>query len=178
MKTWYRFQWVSTWFMWTKQFRKHNTCLTLIKDICKWKTDIITWHTFRMKTSIQVCAELKLSHSMTKPTKRPLRPSKTQISWAFAQSDQSSLSAWRNIGSLATHGVPSEDWSDWAEAQADLRHPLAHIILLVLSCGGSTDLQTDNKPVHSWGLIQAVTNHSKGSIRSPKSNLCLEPSWI
>ena len=29
--------------------------------------------------------------------------------WASAQSDQSSLSAWRKLGSLATHGVHSED---------------------------------------------------------------------
>ena len=29
--------------------------------------------------------------------------------WASTQSDQSSLSAWRSIGSLATHKAPSED---------------------------------------------------------------------
>ena len=29
--------------------------------------------------------------------------------WASAQSDQSSLSAWRNLGSLATHWAHSED---------------------------------------------------------------------
>ena len=34
-------------------------------------------------------------------------------------SDQSSLSAWRSIGSLATHWVHSEVWSDWTDAQAD-----------------------------------------------------------
>ena len=33
---------------------------------------------------------------------------------------ESSLSAWRKLGSLATHWVQSEDWSDWADAQADL----------------------------------------------------------
>ena len=49
-----------------------------------------------------------------------VRPAKTQISWASAQSDQSSLSAWRNLGSLATHWAHSKDWSDWADAQADL----------------------------------------------------------
>ena len=37
--------------------------------------------------------------------------------WASAQSDQSSLSAWRKVGSLATHWVHSEDWSDWADAR-------------------------------------------------------------
>ena len=33
---------------------------------------------------------------------------------------ESSLSAWRNLGSLASHWAHSEDWSDWADAQADL----------------------------------------------------------
>ena len=35
----------------------------------------------------------------------PVRPAKTQIS----QSDQSSLSSWRNLGSLASHWAHSED---------------------------------------------------------------------
>ena len=38
----------------------------------------------------------------------------------------SSLSAWRKLGSLATHWVYSEDWSDWADAQADLSLRWAH----------------------------------------------------
>ena len=33
---------------------------------------------------------------------------------------ESSLSAWRNTGSLATHWAHSKDWSDWADAQADV----------------------------------------------------------
>ena len=33
--------------------------------------------------------------------------------WAFTQSDQSSLSEWRSIGSLATQKAHSKDWSDW-----------------------------------------------------------------
>ena len=36
-----------------------------------------------------------------------------------AQADQSSLSAWRNIGPLTTYWAHSEDWSDWADFQAD-----------------------------------------------------------
>ena len=46
--------------------------------------------------------------------------------WAYAQSDQFSLSSWRNIGSLSTHWAHSEDWSDWADAQADLSLRWAH----------------------------------------------------
>ena len=40
--------------------------------------------------------------------------------WAFAQSDQSSLSAWEKLKSLATVWAHGECWSDWADAHADL----------------------------------------------------------
>ena len=45
-------------------------------------------------------------------------------------SDQSSLSAWRNLGSLGTHWAHSKDRSDWVDAQADLSLHWAHIVLL------------------------------------------------
>ena len=56
-----------------------------------------------------------------------MRPAKTQISlgirpaaWAFAQSDQSWLRApWVDKNPSFLH-ADSEDWSDWADAQADL----------------------------------------------------------
>ena len=54
---------------------------------------------------------------------------------ASAQSE-SSLSAWRKLGSLANHwahskdsdqpGHPSEDWSEWADTQANLSLRWAH----------------------------------------------------
>ena len=46
---------------------------------------------------------------------------------ASAHSDQSSLSAWRKLGSLATNWEHSEDWSDWVDAQADLSLRWAHM---------------------------------------------------
>ena len=46
-----------------------------------------------------------------------------------AQSDQSSLSAWRKFGFLSYPLSTSEDWSDWAESQADLSSLGAHAIL-------------------------------------------------
>ena len=61
-----------------------------------------------------------LSHLITKPTKW-LRPAKTQISlgirrvWS-AQSDQ--VFAVRPVGSFLH--ADSEDWSNWADAKADL----------------------------------------------------------
>ena len=39
---------------------------------------------------------------------------------------ESSLTTWRKLGSLATHWVQSKDWSDWADAQADLSLHWAH----------------------------------------------------
>ena len=51
-----------------------------------------------------------MSQRMTKPTKRHVRPAKTQISLGIRQVwSESSLSAWRKLGSLATHWVHSED---------------------------------------------------------------------
>ena len=48
--------------------------------------------------------------------------------WASSQSDQSSLSAWRKLGSLATHWAHSQKlWPDWADAKADLCLCRAHM---------------------------------------------------
>ena len=56
-----------------------------------------------------------LSFFMTKATKWHMRPAKTQISLGVHPVwSESSLSAWRNHGSLATHLVHSED-SDQTE---------------------------------------------------------------
>ena len=79
-----------------------------------------------------------LSRLVTKPTKWPLRPVKTQISLRIHPvRSETSLSAWRNIGSLATHWGHCKDCSDWVDAQADLNLCWAHIILLAVSWGGS-----------------------------------------
>ena len=62
-----------------------------------------------------------LSHDMTKPTKWSVLLAKTQISLGSCPVwGQFLLSAWRNLGSWDTHWAHSEDWSDWADAQADL----------------------------------------------------------
>ena len=51
-----------------------------------------------------------MSRRMTKPTKWSLRPAKTQISLCIRPVwSESSLSAWTNIGSSATHWAHSED---------------------------------------------------------------------
>ena len=57
-----------------------------------------------------MCRRLYLSHHTTKPTKWPVRPAKTQISLGIRPVwSESLLSAWRKLGSLATHWAHSED---------------------------------------------------------------------
>ena len=69
-----------------------------------------------------------MSRLMTKPTKWYVRPAKTQISLSIRPVwSESSLSAWRKLWSIATHWVHSEDWSDWADGQADLSLRWAHM---------------------------------------------------
>ena len=51
-----------------------------------------------------------MSHDMTKLNKMSVRPAKTQISLGVCPVwSESSLSAWRKLGSLATHWAHSED---------------------------------------------------------------------
>ena len=56
-----------------------------------------------------------------------MRPAKTNISLGIRPvSSESTLSAWRKLRSLATHKAHGEDWSDWADAHADLSLCWAH----------------------------------------------------
>ena len=89
---------------------------------------------FRLKI---VCGQflwIELSHLMTKPAKRLCAQQRLGSDWASAQ--------WVAKDTSFLH-ADSKDWSDWADAQADI-HPVwsesslgAHAILLVLSRGGS-----------------------------------------
>ena len=51
----------------------------------------------------------QMSRDMTKPTKWLCAQRRLRSAWASSQSDQSSLSAWRNLGPLATHWAHRED---------------------------------------------------------------------
>ena len=79
---------------------------------------------------------LKISRLTTKPSKWPLRPAMAQISQAIhpVWSQESSLSAWRNIGSSATHWAHCKD-SEQTEWMPKLIWVFAGrtVILLVLS---------------------------------------------
>ena len=108
---------------------------------------------------------------MTKPTKWHVRPAKTQISLGIHPVwSESSLSAWRKLGSLATHWVHSED-SDQTGWMPRLIWVLAGctVILLVLSRGGSIMLKPHRPnfrimaaPVAEWlrPLIFSTLNRS------------------
>ena len=81
---------------------------------------------------------LLLSHSMTKQTKWHERPAKTQISLGIRPvwSESSLCAQWAAKDPRFLH-ADSKDWSDWADAQANLRLRWAHVSLLVLLCCGS-----------------------------------------
>ena len=80
-----------------------------------------------------------MSRNVTKPTKWHVRPAKTQISLGIRPIwSESSLSAWRKLGSLAIHSAHSED-SDQTGRMPRLIWVFAgrHAILLVFSRCGS-----------------------------------------
>ena len=83
---------------------------------------------------------LHLSHLMTKPTKWSVRPGKTQISLGIRPVwSESSLSAWRKLGSLATHWAHSEDSDQTGQMPRLIWGFTGHtVVLLVLSWGSSS----------------------------------------
>ena len=68
----------------------------------------------QLKLNSQIFQKIQyLNCLMIKPTKCHVRPAKTQISLGIRPVwSESSLSAWRKLGSLATHWAHSEDWSE------------------------------------------------------------------
>ena len=59
----------------------------------------------------QMSESVQISRRMTKPTKWHVRPAKTQISLGIRSDwSESSLSAYRNYGSLAIHRAHNEDF--------------------------------------------------------------------
>ena len=89
-------------------------CLAWLNNITDFNT-VVTYEPRREKTCLQrLCCSLlyldsKMSRDMTKPTKWVCAQRRLRSTWASAQSDQSSLSAWRNLGFLPTHWAHSEE---------------------------------------------------------------------
>ena len=85
-----------------------------------------------------------------KTNKMSVRPAKTQISLGIRPVwSESSLSAWRKLGSLATHWAHSED-SDQSWRMHRLIRVFAGrtLILLVLSCRGLNDIPVQH--LYDW----------------------------
>ena len=100
-------------------------------------------------SSLLTIPEHDMSCVMTKPTKWHVRPAKTQISLGIHPVwSESSLSAWRKLGSLAPIERTAKTLirlgrcPGWSESLLG-----AHAILLVLSCYGSHVMYHDN---HQW----------------------------
>ena len=102
-----------------------------------------------------------MSRDMTKPTKWVCAQWRLRSAWASAQSDQSSLSAWRKLVSLATHWVHIED-SDQTGRMPRLIWVFAGrtLTLLVLSCCGSFK-------VSDWNFLQCYNNNFQYCIENP-----------
>ena len=85
---------------------------------------------FVFTANFSLCILLNMSRNMTKPTKWLCAQRRLRSTWA--------LSAWRKLGSLATHWAHSKD-SDQTGRMARLIWVFAGstLILLVLSWGGS-----------------------------------------
>ena len=87
-----------------------------------------------------------------KTSKVTVWPGKTQISLGICPVwSKSSLSAWRKLGSLATHCAQRRLWSDWADAQADLSLPWRHshfvgFVMSSLNCFR----EFQRPPIHIW----------------------------
>ena len=88
--------------------------------------------------------------------------------WASAQSDQSSLSAWRKLGFLATRWAPSEDSDQtWRTPRLIWVFAERTVILLVLSWGGSviicTKLRQWKRTRFKKNWCQFPSNHKLNS---------------
>ena len=104
-----------------------------------------------------------MSHCKTKPTKWLCAQRRLRSAWASILSDQSLLSAWRKLGSLATQWVHSEDWSDWADAQADLSLHWAHSHFV-----GFVMLRLNFKDTYPWPYHVTIKMPSLGKMGATK----------
>ena len=121
-----------------------------------------------------------LSLCTTKPTKWPVRPAKTQISLGIGPVwSESSLSAWRNLGSLATHWTHSEDWLDWVVAQADLSLHWVHRLFCWFCCAQAHFCRSSKTTYGAWRfkrvtwiMLWKLSGHSLYStIKQAKNHL-------
>ena len=80
-----------------------------------------------------------MAHFRELPENDVCTQQRLRSTWASAQSDQSSLSEWRKLGSLATCWAHSKDWSVWGMPRL-IWAVNGHTFHFVgLSCGSSLD---------------------------------------
>ena len=112
--------------------RRRGTCLlwrrgTLDLVLTTKELTLQTNHEYHMHILYQDWHTEKISCDMTKPTKVSVHPAKTQISLSIRPVwSESSLSAWRKLGSSTTH------WVQISRVFAGCT-----VIFWVLSCRGS-----------------------------------------
>ena len=112
-----------------------------------------------------------------------VRPAKTQISLGIRPVwSASSLSAWRNLGSLATHWAHSED-SDQTGRMPRLIWVFAGrtLILLVLSCRGSNAFPMyENRTTKPYKFEQGRNHHPRASTGGHKIRTTVHKSspWV
>ena len=119
---------------------------------------------------------LNLSRLMTKPTKWVCTQRSLRSAWASAQVwSESSLSAWRKLGSLDTHSAHSED-SDLTGRMPRLIWVFAGrtVILLVLSWCGSFYLIMEHR-VLAERILNNWTTASHGKTKPTKWPV--RPHW-
>ena len=154
------------------QFPDSSLISPEINKTIKWRIlepNVINSHLHDSKLTWSGFTE-NMSRDMTNPTKWVCAQRRLRSAWASAESGQSlSLSAWRKLGSLATHWAHSEDSDQtviWVFAGRKL-------ILLVLSCRGSfmrdcNSYQRDRNPL--------LSHFSGGSVLTKNWDLVLRKS--
>ena len=122
------------------------------------------WRGWRGYNYVRIVSDLldqscrnELRHDKTNKVSVP--PAKAQISLGIRPIwSESSLSAWRNLRSLAVHWMHSEDWSDWAMPRLIWVFAGRTLILLVLSSHGS-NITPINNIVRQKTMISEVPDH-------------------
>ena len=105
------------------------------------------------------------SHDMTKPTKWRVRPAKTEIGLGVRPVWSVFAVRMKQLGSLAVHWTHSEDWSDWADAQADLSlRWRSHFVGFVMS-----RLISDSRGC-AYRLVCSVGKKKKYIYKSPTAS--------
>ena len=111
-----------------------------------------------------------------------MRPAKSQISLGIRPVwSESSLSAWRKLGSLATHWAHSEDSDQTGQMPRLIRIFAGRTVtLLVLSCRGSIMMVANNGKYSLFMSVSSIKNSGRPAMRlkSKKQNMFLASKVI